>query len=167
MQQIFKSYCEGWEGWWDTTSKGVCCQTWIHSLGPTGWKERTSSYQLSPDLYPWTVTCIYTNKINKYLKTKQKKKLGLTVSRCTLEFQCHPSSTEAVTHIVASQHSQMESQQLQGDHTENALQAVHWVGHLDCPFCVLNGLGILLITDHDWAPLGRKPHADTITRSTC
>lgn len=35
------------------------------------------------------------------------------------------SSPGPVTHVIASQHSKVESQELQGDHTEDALQAVH------------------------------------------
>lgn len=50
----------------------------------------------------------------------------------------------------------MEGEQLQGDDAQDALQAVHAVGHPDGVARVLDGLVILLVADHDGAPLPIK-----------
>lgn len=43
----------------------------------------------------------------------------------------------------------MEGQELQWDDTEDALQAVHTVGHVDGVAGVLDGLVIVFVADHD------------------
>lgn len=50
----------------------------------------------------------------------------------------------------------MEGQQLQWDDTEDPLQAVDTVGHIDGAAGVLYGLVIIFITDHDGPTLENK-----------
>lgn len=60
------------------------------------------------------------------------------------------------THVEASEDGQVEGEQLQGDDAQDALQAVHTVRHSDGVARVLDGLVILLVADHDGAPLPIK-----------
>lgn len=53
------------------------------------------------------------------------------------------------TYVVASENSQVEGQELQWDDTQDSLQAVHTVGHIDGVAGVLDGLVIVFVADHD------------------
>lgn len=62
------------------------------------------------------------------------------------------------THVVASEDSQVEGQQLQWDDAQDALQAVHAVRHFDGVARVLDGLVIFFVADHDGASLPINKH---------
>lgn len=57
------------------------------------------------------------------------------------------------TYIISSQDGQMEGQELKGDDTEDALQAVHSVWQLNGLVGVLTHFRVILATEDDWPAL--------------
>lgn len=58
----------------------------------------------------------------------------------------------------------MEGKELQGDHAEDALQAVHCGGQLDHLICELGALGVVLGAQYNRATLKQRK---VITKRSC
>lgn len=75
------------------------------------------------------------------MTSQVSKHLGVTI----INSKCWAWST----HVVVSEDSQMEGQQLQRDDAQDALETVHTARHFDGAAAVLDGLVIVFVTDHD------------------
>ena len=73
------------------------------------------------------------------------------------------------THIVTSEDSQVEGQQLQRDDAQDALQAVHTVRHFDGAARVFDGLVVIFVTNHNgtalWIKRGSNVTQISVTKS--